>query len=175
MEPGRPESRAISDVVPDTHASRVWPCVRVSWAKSEISLGLMSSLISKNRTPSTETKLLVFVSKERHYLSAAFWTEITTKGHKSFSKSLECGVIWWKPCITWSHLCHGKCGHQGINILYVFYPYCAVSLPLLKCNPCGTLWESRARTELEKSKQEKNCITGSFIKVVYGYEWQGWV
>lgn len=72
MEPGSPESRAFSDVVPDSHALRVCPCVRASWAKSEISLGLMSSLISKNTRPSTETKLLVFISKERHYLPAAF-------------------------------------------------------------------------------------------------------
>lgn len=114
MEPGRPESRPSSDVLPGALLLRHWECVfvweflgqnlRSAWA-------WWAPWFQRTQHPSTETKLLVFISEERHYLPAACWTEIGTMGHKSFSRSLEYEVIWWKPCIAWSHLCHGKCGH----------------------------------------------------------------
>lgn len=111
MESERPESRPSSDVVPGALLLRHWLYVLV-WEFLEQNLRLVwawwAPWFLRTQRASTETKLLVFISEERLYLPAACWTEISTMGHRSFSKSLEYEVIWWKPCITWSH---GKCGH----------------------------------------------------------------
>lgn len=89
MEPGRPESRPSSDVVPGDlvfmhrESVLVWEFLgqnlRLVWA-------WWAPWFLRTQHPSTETKRLVFISEERHYLPAACWTEISTMGHKIFQQ-----------------------------------------------------------------------------------------
>lgn len=140
-----------------THALRVCPCVRASWGKSEISLGLMSSLISKNVTPIYRDKTTVcfclrkgtihcLLKRNKHYG--------THTASNLSAKSLEYEVIWWKPCITWSQSMPWEMWALRHKNPLCFLSILCCSFGNAKVQPLWDSWGSRPSTQWGKPEQE---------------------